>query len=685
MRIKLPFQFKIYFLIILLFGLLISLTTYRVNHIVTDRIMEEEITQFKELKTLFYNLLASRIETIREEALLQADRPYVQESLTMLKEGRLVESFLVSSFANVERRELLIVTDSNGVVVDGLVRMKTPQQEVQEIQTTSFIQQIVDSLTSMEKVKQGRMNVEYVLLRDQYPFSLFVVAIAPVFNPSRDEVLGSVCVGFPVDEKFARDLKSGSQYQLGFTLQNRLIATTLHLDQAIDFRNHWDPIPKEQKTALLDEPEMMTLFNEPYLLYASPMPMSERDNEFYVIFSPLKNLNTFLSKLKSTIYTVGLAILCVVLLIAYFIAKSITAPVKQLVQTVSRITNGEYLVDASIHTGDEFETLGQEINAMSNTLHQRENKINDYVAEIENLNRDLELKVAERTQDLEEKNFRLRMISEELGRAYAQIDEELKTVGELQKNLMPKPSLDMNGIAIRAMYLPNGRTGGDYYDFFPFNNNQIFLLIADVSGHGFPAAFIMGITRSITHTLVAQKSSPGKVLSALSTTLMSCIRSGEFVTMFMGKLDLESKVLTYSSAGHPPPLYYSTQRNELTELELNRGLPLGILEKNHYEEVCIKFDPGDRLLMYTDGIIEANNDKRDAFGLERLKEIMMQYKEAPPTDFLDMITVELENHLQRPLNVEPSEDDVTLVAMDFKEVESTKKEIQHHPQTAQLP
>lgn len=674
-RINIPFQFKIYLLIIALFMLMVNFTTSRVNSIVTHRIMEEDESRFKDLKTVFFNLLNSKIETIRNEALLQAEQKHIRQSLSMLSEGRLVESFLVSSFPRSEQRDLIILTDAQGKVIDGKIVLSGRKPE-EIIHAPEKIQEYLQNFSGIQSTLQGVPKTDYLLVEKEFPFSLYAVASVPVMDlDKKDKLIGAVCIGFPVNENLAWDLRSGSRFHIGFVLENRLITTTLDRQHAIDFRNFWDNMTQKEKNSLLNQPKILSLFDDRHLVYASPLPQAKGNEGLYIILSPLEDRLLFLNRLRKSIYTVNLYILFITLLLGYFLARGVTAPIKLLAKTVSRIAEGDYSVDASVRTGDELEILGGEINRMARTLKERAEEIDQYVSQIKDWNKELENKVAKRTHDLEERNFRLKLISEELGRAYSQIDDELKTVGELQKNLLPKPTLDLDGVSIRCIYMPNGRTGGDYYDFFPLDRRQLFVLIADVSGHGAPAAFIMGITRSITHTLIKQKSSPGGVLTSLSNTLVGAIRSGEFVTMFLGCFDLDAQVLTYSVAGHPPPILFSKQDGTLTDIEVNRGLPLGILEDHKYDELSIQLHPGDRLLLYTDGIIEACDAERRPFGEDRLHGVMRKCEHSTPKDLLDMIMMELEQYVQHPLDVDPLDDDVTLVAMDFKTLSPTIKEL----------
>ncbi len=665
-RIKIPFQFKIYILILLLFVLMFNIMGTRINTMVSDQFIQEETLRFEGLKTLFYNLLRLKIESLENEAQLLADQAFVSQALETLADGRLVESFLVYSVPRADRRELVvIVTDKNGNVVDGILPTNDDQNKT-AIRDLDKIQQFLTSFPQIDEVlKQGFPLTSYVINGNETPPDMYVLSCVPVLDREKKTIVGSITIGFPVDEKLAQILRSRSRYHIGFILGEQIIASTLERNRTLDLSYTWSNLPRKERQELLDKPQVINLFNEKYLAYAAPLPISDGDQGWYLILRSLQGTFSSLQQLRSSVLGVSIIILCVTLLIGYILARGVTAPLKTLAETVSRIAQGDYNASSTVRTGDELETLGKEINQMAQTLQVRENEIQDYVRQIEEWNRELEAKVAERTKDLEEKNFRLRTISKELGQAYAQIDDELKMVAQLQKKLLPDTSMDFENYHIRSFYLPNGRTGGDYYDYIFPDKRFLFFLIADVSGHGTPAAFIMGITRAMAHSMIRYMHSPAEVLKSLSKVLLKTIRSGEFVTMFLGCMDFESMRLTYSAAGHLPPFLQRVENKELNSLDVNRGLPLGIMEDPDYEEVTIQINPGDRLLLYTDGIIEAQNERKVHFGEERLKEILMNNSDLPPDDLLDRIMQELEEFVQRPLDIEPLEDDVTLVTIDF--------------------
>lgn len=667
-RIQLPFQLKILLLFFLVFALLLYLTTSRVNHLVSGRILESKERQFEGLKTIFYNLLGFRLDTMKNETRLLADQAHLRQALQLAQEGKVVKSFLVQSFPGARQRDLIVVTDQEGLVIDGSIRLRH-RETTQLIEDPKEIQTWLQSWTALEEALRGFTSVFYIPVGSQAPAGLFAVVSVPVYQEGEQmPVLGTVSMGFPVDSTLANDLRRGSPFHIGFILGDEVAASTFGSRRQALFKEAWDCLAPEARLSLLDRARLIEIGEEEYLAVASYLPTLGESQGFYVILSPLDETMRFLNQLNQSIFLVGLFIIAGTLLAGYLMVRRVAAPVSTLAEAISRIAEGDFEADATVRTGDELEILGREINRMAQTIQRREREIQNYVKEIERWNQDLERKVTERTQDLEEKNQRLRMISEELGQAYAQIDDELKLVGELQKQILPNKSFDLNGLKIRSIYLPNGRAGGDYYDYIPRDSDILFVLIADVAGHGTPAAFIMGITRAMAHTLITRNSTPHDVLASLSRVLAKTLRPGEFVTMFLGRLDLKTFEFCYASAGHLPPLLFCRETETLEELPMGKGLPLGIQGEFVYDELRAVLHPGDRLFLYTDGVVEAANGRQELYGFQRLNHLIQKHREASADELLDVIMEDLERFVQRPLELEPMEDDVTLMVLDFHPV-----------------
>ena len=216
------------------------------------------------------------------------------------------------------------------------------------------------------------------------------------------------------------------------------------------------------------------------------------------------------------------------------------------------------------------------------------------------------------------------VLSERLKSAYEQVDEELKVVADIQRSLLPQKVPDIPTMQVAAYYQTSHRAGGDYYDFFPLPDGKWGILIADVSGHGTPAAVLMAVTHSLAHTYNGPPTPPGELLSHVNKHL-TCLytsRSDTFVTAFYGVYDPARRTLTYASAGHNPPRLKRCQDGSLAQLDSVRGLPLGIFPGESYQDATHQLVPGDQLVLYTDGITEAHNDEGEMFGLARMDKVL---------------------------------------------------------------
>jgi len=213
------------------------------------------------------------------------------------------------------------------------------------------------------------------------------------------------------------------------------------------------------------------------------------------------------------------------------------------------------------------------------------------------------------------------VLRNQLATANAALDREIKAVGEIQRSLLPAAVPRMEGVDIAAWYLASSRAGGDYYDFFPMADGRLGLLIADVSGHGTPAAVLMAVTRAALHARPDVHGSPGALMAFLNGEFVrSYTHGGAFVTAFYGVIDPQTCGLVYSSAGHNPPRL--SRGGRVISIDEGGGPPLGVAAGAMFAEAQVRLETGDLLLLYTDGISEAmapgNEKGRELFGVERI-------------------------------------------------------------------
>jgi phosphoserine phosphatase RsbU/P len=227
-------------------------------------------------------------------------------------------------------------------------------------------------------------------------------------------------------------------------------------------------------------------------------------------------------------------------------------------------------------------------------------------------------------------NLRLRQelqkSHEKLTAANAELDRELRVVGEIQRSLLPQSLPKIPGLELAAHYKTSERAGGDYYDIFDCGEGRWGILIADVSGHGAPAAVIMAITHAIAHLHPGRGTPPGELLTFVNKSLASRYTNGNgsFVTAFYGMYDSTRKTLVYSRAGHNPPRLL--RGGIVHSLDGHGGVPLGLATDSTYGECTQSLKPGDSLMLYTDGIVEARDPVGELFGVERFDEALVRGK-----------------------------------------------------------
>jgi sigma-B regulation protein RsbU (phosphoserine phosphatase) len=216
------------------------------------------------------------------------------------------------------------------------------------------------------------------------------------------------------------------------------------------------------------------------------------------------------------------------------------------------------------------------------------------------------------------------VLAEELKKAYDELDRQMKGVGDIQRSLLPARLPHIPTMDLAAFYQPSHRAGGDYYDFFPLPDGKWGILIADVSGHGTPAAVLMAITHCIAHAHPGPPTPPGELLRYVNNELSDryTALSETFVTAFYGIYDPATKELTYASAGHNPPRLKRCQDGTLAVLDGAAGLPLGIFHGQEYASRVQPLQQGDQIVFYTDGITEAHNANGELFGTKRLDDVL---------------------------------------------------------------
>src|SRR5215469_1087217 len=257
----------------------------------------------------------------------------------------------------------------------------------------------------------------------------------------------------------------------------------------------------------------------------------------------------------------------------------------------------------------------------------------------------------------------LREARAQLATQLRNINSELELAREIQLSILPHEVPCVEGLEIATRFLPVSSVAGDFYDFLVADQKGVGILVADVTGHGLPAALIASMLKVALSAQAAHASQPDRVLCGLNHALCGMFQK-YFVTAIYIYLDLETNALSYSGAGHPPLLLRRESTGEITEL-LHNGAMLGLLLEEAYSSIEIPLENGDRILLYTDGIVEAMNSSEEQYGLERLKGFLADDQSFEPNNFAQALLAEL-SHWSRGVTGGSLQDDITLLAVDVK-------------------
>ncbi|MCE7858986.1 MAG: hypothetical protein DYG86_04265 [Chloroflexi bacterium CFX2] len=237
-----------------------------------------------------------------------------------------------------------------------------------------------------------------------------------------------------------------------------------------------------------------------------------------------------------------------------------------------------------------------------------------------------------------------------------QLESELQMSQVIQRGLLPKRIPDISGLNISAFSRPAQIVGGDYFDFVDFKDGTHGIAIADVSGHGVSAGMFMSSLQTAFHTLIPESDSPLTALERINRLYIHNINFTTFVTIFLGKYDPKSQVLTYANAGHSSAYLYRSKTQEEIWLKPT-GPAIGLVERFSVHKEEIKLQPGDVFILYTDGITEAASPDGMLWGEEQLANIIRQNAEASAEQMIQAVLKELGVYTQGASQA----DDVTLL------------------------
>ncbi len=321
-----------------------------------------------------------------------------------------------------------------------------------------------------------------------------------------------------------------------------------------------------------------------------------------------------------------LLITALIVAAAFRMSKGITGPILALDEGARCIGAGNLDHHLEVHSGDEIETLAEAFNQMAGNLKT-------YI-------KNLEITTAEKER----------------------FASELRVAHEIQMSFLKKifpPFPERDDLTLYATLEPAREVGGDLYDFGFLDENRLVFYVGDVSDKGVPAALVMAMTMTLMKRAGLQPgTTPARILREVNQALAEDNESAMFVTLFIGIFDACSGELTFSNAGHNPPLILGADGN-CRYLGLPEGLVLGVMPDENYTDDSIRLEPGDMILTYTDGVTEAMNPERALYSEERLQQTLAALSGRSVEDTVAAIIASVKEHAAGA----PPSDDITVLAL----------------------
>lgn len=328
-----------------------------------------------------------------------------------------------------------------------------------------------------------------------------------------------------------------------------------------------------------------------------------------------------------------------------FLSRHFTQPLEKLMAGVNALSAGNLTTRVEVRPGDEFGRLADSFNSMVDNLRNASEEQKRLIREISELNEGLEQRVVERTLTIQAQ-------SEELNR-------QIMMARRIQMSLLPVRLPDISTITLSFKYQPMMAVGGDFIDFY-YNKREMMLFICDVSGHGVPAAFLSAMVKMSLPACYSAGRNTSLAMERLHDSLSGKL-GGHFISAIFCHIDLASGTMVSSNAGHPPLIIVRHQGDVESVGAQGRIIsdkfPLNAVNLTTY------LDRGDKIILYTDGIIEARNNDLMMFGEENMMRIIREHRLRPATELCEEIYRSIITYIG---STSPEfEDDITLMVSEY--------------------
>lgn len=359
-----------------------------------------------------------------------------------------------------------------------------------------------------------------------------------------------------------------------------------------------------------------------YMFYA---PIN-RTGWSLAIVCPIEEVFEELENIKIAVIIVVVLGMVLLLILCFRIIYRMTVPLRLLAKSAHDMADGDFTAKLPItNTKDEVGELRDSFEFMQHSLikHMEELK--------------------------------------QTASAQERIESELRIARDIQMDMVPKtfPAFpDKEDIDIHGKLRPAKEVGGDLYDFFIIDN-KLFFAIGDVSGKGVPASLFMAVSRSLFRSTAAHVGSPSKILESMNSSISETNDSNMFITMFVGILDMDTLELVYSNAGHNAPVFVTDDSVKMLEVDPN--IPVGLFDGFEYTDQRCTIERGLSIVLYTDGLTEAENIKEELYGDDKLLSELEAAKGKTAKEIVDMLITSVEEHAGEA----PQSDDLTTLVIEI--------------------
>lgn len=384
------------------------------------------------------------------------------------------------------------------------------------------------------------------------------------------------------------------------------------------------------------------------LVYFAPIHRQRTLIGQVIVEEKATSLEMYMKKIRDRITIFMSCVFSIFALIAFVsVSYRIVKPLQKMEDLAKKVAENDFSERLDIKTNDETSRLARVFNTMVYNLEKKTSELQDKNDGLVHFANELEMR------------------NEEMNRRQKLIDFDLRLAHNVQQELLPQVYPRIDNLVISAANFQVGEIGGDCFDFYKLSDKKIAAFIGDVSGKGIAAALVMSMVTILFSQLQDDMDNPAKVLGKVNDIMYRHFgsRHSIYLTCFFLTLDTTTMTLTFSCAGHNPPFIYRSEIDEIVTLEAE-GFGLGMFSKVIYQEKQIQVKTGDKIILYTDGVVDSRNKNGDMFCLDNLKKTIKHNKNANSFRLTHMVVEELELFAGGAHR----HDDLTLIVIEIQDI-----------------